>query len=123
MHRRLFLFAGLALAGCQNLPDPQAKPSAPYGELEPVYSVRAGRDGITLRVGSNGCTAKTDFVFYLERVRGQPQIAFARKKLDGCRSLAQGSTEIAFSWTELGLDPRSPVFLLNPLVAWTGSGQ
>jgi hypothetical protein len=33
-----------------------------------------------------------------------------------------GKTEIAFAWSELGLDPRTPVFLLNPVTAWTGPG-
>jgi hypothetical protein len=122
MDRRLFLLAGLALAGCQTLPAPQPRLQPPYAELEPVYAVRAGRDGLTLRVGSNGCTAKPDFVFRIERKGPAVQIAFARRKLDTCKSFAQGSTELAFSWSELGLEPRTPVFLLNPVTAWTGPG-
>ena len=125
MRRRLFLLACLALAGCASLPPGQPIPtasSAPYAELEPVYAARAGRDGLTLRVGSNGCTTRPDFTFYVERKGGAVQIAFARTKPDPCKSFAQGSTELAFTWAELGLEPRTPVFLLNPLVAWTGPG-
>ena len=47
-------------------------------------------------------------------------LSFARRRLDTCRSFAMGRTELSFTWAELGLDPRTPVFLLNPLIAWTG---
>jgi len=124
MDRRLFLLACLAVAGCASLPPPSApKPATPYAELEPIYAAKAGREALVIRVGSNGCTGKADFAFYLERKGEAVQIAFARRKLDTCKSFAQGSTELAFTWTELGLAPRSPVFLLNPLVAWTGPGE
>jgi len=125
MRRRLFLLACLAVAGCASLPPVQhtpPAPPAPYAELEPVYAARAGREGLTLRVGSNGCTTRPDFTFYVERKGDAVQIAFARTKRDPCNSFAQGSTELAFTWAELGLEPRTPVFLLNPLVAWTGPG-
>lgn len=122
MHRRLFLLACCAVAGCASLPPAAPKPAPPYAELEPVYAARAGRDALTIRVGSNGCTAKADFAFYLERKGEAVQIAFARRKLDTCKSFAQGSTELTFTWDELGLPPRAPVFLLNPLLAWTGPG-
>ena len=122
MNRRLFVLASFALAGCATLPAQRPKPSPPYAELEPVYAAKAGRDGLTLRVSSNGCTGKPDFAFYVERKGEAVQLAFARKRLDPCRSFAQGSTELSFSWVELGLAPRTPVFLLNPLLAWTGPG-
>ena len=123
MHRRLFLLAFAALAGCATLPPPASGPAPPYGELEPLYAAKAGREGLTLRVGSNGCTARPDFTFYVEKKGEAAQIAFARKRLDSCKSFAMGSTEIAFTWAELGLEPRTPVFLLNPLAAWTGPGS
>ena len=123
MNRRLFVLAGFALAGCATLPAPQPKPSPPYAELEPVYAAKAGREGLTLRVASNGCTTRPDFAFYVEKTGAAVQIAFARKRLDPCKSFAQGSTELAFTWAELGLAARTPVFLLNPLVAWTGPGD
>jgi hypothetical protein len=120
MDRRLFLTAALALAGCATMPAPRPAASPPYAELEPVYGASAGRDGLTLRVASNGCTSRPDFTFYVE-TRGQAvQIAFARRRIDACKSFARGKTELTFTWAELGLDPRAPVFLLNPLLAWTG---
>jgi hypothetical protein len=92
-------------------------------ELEPLYSAVSGRDALTLSVASNGCTAKPDFAFYVERRSGAVTLAFARKRLDVCRSFAMGRQEIAFSWAELGVDPRTPAFLLNPFAAWTGPGS
>jgi len=120
MNRRLFVLVSLALGGCATVGVAPAGPPAPLAELEPLYSAVAGRDGLTIQVNSNGCTAKADFAFYLQRRAGTAAIAFARKRVDTCKSFAQGRTDIAFSWAELGLEPRSPVFVLNPLAAWTG---
>ena len=124
MNRRCFLLAVLAVSGCASLPAP--RPLSPaetaLAELEPLYAAVAGRDAVTISVASNGCTAKADFAFYVER-RGQAvTLAFARKRLDSCKSFAMGKTEITFTRAELGLEPRAPVFLLNPLAAWTGPG-
>ena len=123
MTRRLFLLASLALGGCATVGVAPAGPPAPLAELEPLYSAVAGRDGLTILVGSNGCTAKGDFTFYVERRAGTAAIAFARKHVDACKSFAQGRTEIAFSWAELGVASRAGVFLLNPLTAGTGPGS
>lgn len=98
-------------------------PGAPLAELEPLYRADAGRDALTISVPSNGCTAKADFVFHLERRGEAVTLAFARKRLDTCKSFAMGKTELAFTWAELGVEPRTPVFLLNPLLAWTGPGS
>jgi hypothetical protein len=123
MNRRLFLAASLALGGCATMPAQPAGPPAPLAELEPLYSAVAGREALTIRVGSNGCTAKADFAFYVERRGGAATVAFGRKHVDGCKSFAMGKAEIAFTWSELGLDPKAPVFVLNPVTAWTGPGS
>ncbi|HEY2358773.1 MAG TPA: hypothetical protein VGH86_15070 [Phenylobacterium sp.] len=143
MNRRFFVLASLALGGCATAP-PQPAPILPlapapapapgpgpspapglatYGELEPLYSAQAGRQALTIRVPSNGCTTKADFAFYVERRRDTVTLAFGRKRLDPCRSFAMGQTELTFTWEELGLAPRAPVLLLNPLTAWTGPGS
>ena len=121
MNRRLFVFAALALAGCATVAPPPA-PGA-LGELEPLYSAQAGREALKIRVASNGCTAKADFAFYVERRGEAVTLAFGRKRVDPCKSFVMGQTELSFTWEELGLAPRAPVFLLNPLVAWTGPGS
>lgn len=125
MNRRLFVLAALALAGCASLPPPRiVAPSAPLGELEPLYAARAGAEALTIRVSSNGCTKKEDFAFYVERNGGGAMtLAFGRKRIDTCKSFAMGHEDLTFSWAELGLPSRSPVFLLNPLVPWTGPGD
>ena len=124
MNRRLLLIAGLVLlSGCAtSAPAVLATSDVTHPELEPVYSAIAGRDALVIQVSSNGCTKKGDFAFYVERKGAAVTVSFARKRLDQCRSFAMGKTELSFTWAELGLEPRSPVFLLNPLAAWTGPG-
>ncbi|MET0272670.1 MAG: hypothetical protein ABW360_06735 [Phenylobacterium sp.] len=116
MDRRLFLIGALALAGCATV-----RPAAgPLAELEPIYAATAGREALTLQVASGGCTTKADFAFYVERKDGAVTLSFGRKRLDTCKSFAMGKTELTFTWAELGVDEATPVFLLNPLTAWTG---
>ena len=119
MNRRLILLAGLTLlSGCATV---SPRVSA-LGELEPIYAASAGRDGVTIRVASNGCTLKEDFTFFVERKGGEVTLAFGRKRLDRCQSFAVGNTDLSFSYAELGIEPRASVFVLNPLSAWTGPG-
>ena len=120
MNRRLFVLAALALGGCATARPPVMAPAASLEELEPLYAADAGRDAITIRVSSNGCTAKADFAFFVERKGNAVTLAFGRKRLDTCKSFAMGHADLTFTWAELGLAPRTPVFLLNPLTAWTG---
>lgn len=125
MNRRLFVLAALALSGCATAGFQGGKPAVTpaetaLAELEPLYAADAGRDAITIRVSSNGCTAKADFAFFVERNGDAVTLAFGRKRLDTCRSFAMGHADLSFTWAELGLAPRTPVFLLNPLTAWTG---
>lgn len=123
MNRRLLILAGLGLlAGCAARPSALTPAEAAHPELESVYSVVAGREALTIQVASNGCTQKDDFTFYVERKGPASTISFARKRLDQCQSFAMGKTELRFTWAELGLESSAPVFLLNPLAAWTGPG-
>ncbi len=123
MNRRLLLLAGLGLlTGCATAPALQTSAEATHPELEAVYSATAGREALIIQVASNGCTRKDDFVFYVERRGPAATVSFARKRVDKCRSFAMGKTDLRFTWAELGLEPQAPVFLLNPLAAWTGPG-
>ena len=74
----------------------------------------AARDTLTVRVASNGCTAKADFAFFVERKGGATTVAFARRKVDTCRTIRAGHADLEFSLSELGLAPDTPVFVLNP---------
>lgn len=125
MDRRLFLLAALGLAGCATVRPPTvvAPAGVALAELESLYAAVAGREALTISVASSGCTAKADFAFYLERRGEAVTLAFGRKRLDTCKSFAIGKTELTFTWAELGVPPRTPVFVLNPLVPWTGPGS
>lgn len=123
MNRRLVLIAGLSLlTGCAASGARLAAGASPHAELEALYAARAERNALVISVASNGCTRREDFAFYLERRAQAATLSFARKRLDECRSFAMGKAELTFTWAELGLEGREPVFLLNPLVAWTGPG-
>jgi len=126
MNRRglLICMGALALTGCASqppLPQPSpGKPGADPSELEALYAVTPGREGLTVRVASSGCTRKEDFAFYVERKGLVPTLAFGRKRLDTCRSFAAAQAELMFSWSELGLAPNGDFALLNPLTAFPG---
>lgn len=123
MNRRLVMMAGLALlSGCATAAPVLTPAESAHPELEPLYSAIAGRNALVIQVSSNGCTQKGDFAFYVERKGPAVTLSFARRRLDPCRSFAPAKAELSFTWAELGLEPRGPVFLLNPLSAWTGPG-
>jgi hypothetical protein len=123
MNRRLFVLAALALAGCATPDPPRLAPAdVALAELEPLYAAKAGADGLAIQVSSNGCTTRADFAFYVERRGKVVSLAFARKRLDACKSFAMGKTELTFGWDELGVPRGEAVFLLNPVTAWTGPG-
>lgn len=128
MTRRALLLASLAvLCGCATAPSAPPPIIAPAGsalaELEPLFAARAGRQALTISVSSNGCTRKEDFAFFLERKGQALTLAFGRKRLDTCQSFAQGKVDLTFTWEELGVADRAPVFLLNPFSPWTGPGE
>jgi hypothetical protein len=124
MNRRVFVLAAVALSGCATAAPPQVRAGPqPLAELEPLYRADAGRDALTISVASNGCTAREDFTFHAERRDDAVSLAFARRRIDTCKSFAMGRTDLTFTWVELGVAPHSQVFLLNPVTAWTGPGR
>lgn len=116
MNRRHFLIATALVMGACASTDREAG----MVTLEPVYAVEMRPDGLRLEVGSNGCTRKEDFAFFVERRGRGTSVAFARRTLDNCKSFAMGKTEIAFSWKELGLPGRDNVRVINPMTPWPG---
>jgi hypothetical protein len=116
MLRRGFLFGCLALSACATLPPPALAPEpvAPLPELEPLFGVKAGDDGLTIRAASHGCTDRAGFVAYVERRNGVARIAFARRRIDQCRPTPWEPVAIFFSWRELGIRRGERVAILNP---------
>lgn len=111
--RRVLILAGLSmLAGCATSPVRLAPPDHALLELEPVYAVRSDVFGLTVQVGTSGCTRRQDFRTFLERQGGTARLAIGRLRLDRCGHPARA--RIRFSYGELGVRPGEPVVLLNP---------
>uniref|UniRef100_B0T655 Lipoprotein n=1 Tax=Caulobacter sp. (strain K31) TaxID=366602 RepID=B0T655_CAUSK len=118
--RRRLLATGLllALGGCMARGGVTlvAGSSGEMAELETLNAATAGPEGLTLRVASNGCTRKEDFVFYVDHAVKPPTVAFARKRLDACHAAA-GEVALSFSYQELGVAGQGRLAVLNPVGA------
>lgn len=86
-------------------------------DIEPVYGVTVGKQGVTVRLASNGCTRKSDLTVAVGKSSARPLLLIARKHPDTCKSFAAGHAEVAWSFEELALEPGQPFSLANPLVA------
>lgn len=117
-NRRLLL-AGLLLSGCATVPSrpPRLLPADPgmFGELEPLASLRSEPDGLVVGFRSQGCLRKEDLWFFADRQGGIPDLAFARRRLETCKTAAPGEVEIRFGWGELGIAGAPAVRVLNPV--------
>ncbi|MFA7262134.1 MAG: hypothetical protein WC068_03845 [Caulobacter sp.] len=116
MNRRILLIAGaLLLAGCAT----RAVYSAPdvgMVELEPLLAVTAAREGLTIRVASNGCTGKDSMAWFVEKAGGRYAVAFGRRRVDSCTQ-PPTAVDLTFSFAELGLPKGARVAVVNPLSA------
>ncbi|WP_421737132.1 hypothetical protein [Caulobacter sp.] len=112
--RRSILASGLALiaTGCATRPSLMASHES-WPELETV-AVTAGREGLTVRFASRGCTVKADIVFRLDRVGGRTVLAFARRRLETCRFGDVGTVDLVFGYEELGLRRGERFVVANP---------
>ena len=90
--------------------------------IEAVYAIQADRNGVRVRVSSNGCTRKPDFQVQTQR-SNPARITLIRRTPDRCNSFAQGSAWLTYSYGELGINARNEFVLANPLTAWTGPGN
>ncbi|HMO44138.1 MAG TPA: hypothetical protein PKB04_12645 [Phenylobacterium sp.] len=108
MTRRLMVLAAAAavLGACATTPPPILAPAA-----SPLAAT--GAEIIF------GCTAKADFAFFVERQGQATTLAFGRRRVDPCRAAAH-HVDLTFTYEELGLRAREPVFMLNPLIADRG---
>jgi hypothetical protein len=116
MHRRALLLGALAAAGGWTAGAQTVVAQPGLELLEPIHALIAGVSGLTVRVSSNGCTAKPDFAAYVERGAGQTTIAFGRKQADRCKPKHQAAhADLLFSYAELGISVDTPLTVLNPI--------
>lgn len=108
--------AAVSLAACATAPRLILTGDNRYPELEPLLSVDAGAKTLTIRVRSQGCASKADFVFLVERDRGHAMVAFARRRLETCRG-ERGEATLSFSYAELGVSARDRIVVANPIAA------
>ena len=118
MNRRsLLILAGttLLLAGCATTALYSA-PDAGMVELEPLVAASVADDSLTIRVMSNGCTAKEHFAWFVERKANRFAVAFGRRKIDVCKAVAR-PLDLTWTFEELGLPKGAAVAIVNPLRA------
>ena len=108
--------AAVSLAACATAPRLILTGDDRYPELEPLLSVDAGAKTLMIRVRSQGCASKADFVFRVERDRGRAVVAFARRRLETCRG-ERGEATLSFSYAELGVSARDRIVVANPIAA------
>ena len=89
-------------------------------DIEPVYGVSVGKQGVTIRLASNGCTKKSDLTVAVSKHPARPLMLIARKHPDTCKSFAAGRAEVVYSFEELGLEPGQAFSLANPLIGDPG---
>lgn len=116
MTRRHALLAALLLVSACATKAVYSSPDAGMVELEPLLAAEVLDDSLIIRVTSNGCTAKADFAFFVERAGNRVAVAFGRRKIDVCKAAPQ-AMDIAFSYSELGLKRGQSVAIVNPLAA------
>ena len=84
----------------------------------PLEAVRIARiqDGrLIVRADSNGCTDVSDFSVELTAAAdGWTEAAVIRTDPDLCKALVPDGVEVSWSFSELGVEPGTPLRLLNP---------
>ena len=103
------------LTGCATAPIlVVASPGEIWPELEPLLAVTAAGEVVKIRVRSQGCAAKTDFVFRVDRWDDHVVVAFARRRLELCKGPAKAA-DLTFSYAELGLRTGERIVIANPI--------
>lgn len=83
--------------------------------LEAVRNARVQDGRLFIRVDSNGCTDVSDFAVELtDTVDGWTEAAVNRTDPDLCKALVPDGVEVSWSFSELGVEPGTPLRLLNP---------
>lgn len=89
-------------------------PRLPWKEVLKGISVK--NNELTIRVPSNGCTKKEDFQIDINKgITGIPPFILTvfRLRLDYCKAIVRGGTEITYTFEELGLEPGDSFHVTN----------
>lgn len=117
MPPRLTLMSAMGLMllvpGCAGLV-PHWPGQAASGAVEPLRAAAIGGDTVMVRVGTNGCTRKSDLVPEVRRTFEGAHITLVRIRADTCDSAEADAIELRWSFEEMGLEPGTTVRLTNP---------
>ena len=86
-------------------------------DAPPAEAIREARfaDGaLIVRVDSNGCTQASDFEVSVAD-NSPVEITLRRTKEDLCRALVASGVELRWTYSDLGIEPGTPVRIINPL--------
>ena len=117
MFRRtlLILTAMFALAASAA----QARPELHFIQLdhptvETIHGAKVDARGLTLRVGSSGCTAKDSFRLTVKGSPWRPKVTAMRVRPDYCKAMFR-IVEFTWSYRELGVRRGAPIRVMNPV--------
>ena len=83
--------------------------------LEAVRTARVADGRLVVRVESNGCTDASHFAVDLTPVDdGATNVALRRTTEDHCKALVPDGVDVSWTLGELGVEPGTPMRLLNP---------
>lgn len=115
MFRRIIftVVAFFALAASAVQARPYADPARSFAEN--IYGSRVDARGLTLRVGSSGCTSKDSFVMRVRGPERRPTVTAMRVRRDMCKGMFR-VVEFTWSYRELGIRRGSRIRVLNPVI-------
>ncbi|WP_242915391.1 hypothetical protein [Brevundimonas pishanensis] len=85
------------------------------GRVEPIYAAAVAGNVAVIRVGSNGCTSKSDLIPHLSRGVGQAVLTVRRTQMDTCSAPEREGLELQWTFEELGLPSGTLLMVNNPL--------
>ena len=71
--------------------------------------------GISIRVPTGGCTAKSDFEVTSHPVKDAAEITFTRLKQDFCKGNFPNGVSFQFSWSDMHLTGVTKLIVKNPI--------
>lgn len=82
--------------------------------VETIYGSKLDARGLTLRVGSSGCTARDSFRMTVKGSPWRPKVTAMRVRPDYCKAMFR-IVEFTWSYRELGVRRGAKVRVMNPV--------